>query len=279
MALNDKSNDGLGDVDPSQGGFSPDDLLSLRHEVSEEEWKIRCDLAATYRIIAMMGWDDLIFTHISARLPDEGDAPRFLINPYGLFFEEMTASSLIKVDVNGNKVDDSPLMTNPAGFTIHSAVHMARHDAQCVLHLHSPYGLAVSVQKGGLRRYTQFAMQVVDDTAYHAYEGIALEHEERERLIADMGEKSCLILKNHGTLTVGGHASVAFIRMYWLERACEAQILAQSGETGGLIEESSEMSARVAQQTMPAFVPAIGEKMLWPGLLRRLSNTFPGWDI
>jgi ribulose-5-phosphate 4-epimerase/fuculose-1-phosphate aldolase len=189
----------------------------------------------------------------------------------------MTASSLIKIDVDGKKLDDSPYPANSAGFTIHSAVHMNRHDAQCVLHLHSRHGIAVSVQKGGLRRYTQFAMQVHDDVAYHAYEGIALDLAERERLVADLGDKSCLILRNHGTLTLGGSCGVAFMRMYWLERACETQILAQAAGDGELIEEDEKMSALVGQQTAPAFIAGFGDKLYWPGLLRRLERHYPGW--
>lgn len=260
------------------GPLDPIELPTLKGKVSDEEWQIRCDLAATYRLVALFGWDDLVFTHISARLPEEDGEPRFLINPYGVFFEEMTASCLLKVDLNGNKVSDSPYSANPAGFTIHSAVHMSRHDAACVLHLHSAYGKAVSVQKEGLKRYSQFAMQVHDDVAYHAYEGIALNHEERERLIADIGDKSCLILRNHGTLTMGGSCGAAFLRMYWLERACEVQILAQAGGKDALIEEGPEMSALVAQQTAPAFIPGFGDKLYWPGMLRRLDRMNPGYD-
>ncbi|THF93697.1 MAG: class II aldolase/adducin family protein, partial [Sulfitobacter sp. SK025] len=149
----------------------PVDLPSLKDKVSAEEWKLRCELAATYRLCAMHGWTDLVFTHISARLPNENGQERFLINPYGLMFDEMTASALVKIDLDGNICQETPYFINPAGFTIHSAIHAARHDAGCVIHVHSPYGVAVSVQKGGLRRYTQFSMIVNNDLAYHDYEG------------------------------------------------------------------------------------------------------------
>lgn len=267
-------------VTPVDHALDPFDLPSLKNEVSEVEWQIRCELAATYRLVAMHGWDDLVFTHISARLPDEKGEHRFLINPYGVYFEEMTASSLLKIDTEGNKVADSPYSANPAGFTIHSAVHMAREDAGCVLHLHSPHGVAVSAQKQGLRRYTQFAMYIHDDTAYHQYEGIALNLEERERLIADLGQKSCLILRNHGTLTAGQNCAIAFTRMYFLERACEAQILAQAvGKESELIDAGPDMSALVAQQVAPGLIPGLGDKLIWPGLLRRLARVYPGWDV
>lgn len=266
-------------VTHDSAGMSALDIPSLKGNVSDEEWRLRCELAATYRIVAMMGWDDLVFTHISVRLPDEDGEPRFLINPYGLFFEEMTASSLLKIDLNGNKVTDSAFSANPAGFIIHSAIHAHNHDAQCVLHLHSKAGIAVSAQKQGLLRLSQFAMHVYDDLAYHDYEGVALHEEERERLVADMGDKPCLMLRNHGTLTTGGSCGIAFIRMYWLERACEVQVLAQAAGPDGIHEESPELANLVSKQTMPAFVPGLGDALLWPGLLRRLSRYYPGWDV
>ncbi|WOI54138.1 class II aldolase/adducin family protein [Parvularcula sp. LCG005] len=258
--------------------LDPRDLPSLKGQVSDEEWRIRCELAATYRLAALFGWDDLIFTHISHRLPDEDGEPRFLINPYGLLFEEITASSLLKINMDGHKITDSPYAANPAGFTIHSAVHAARHDAICVLHLHTPYGVAVSVQEDGLKRYTQFALVVHDDLAYHGYEGIALNLDERERLIEDLGEKNCMLLRNHGTLTLGANCGIAFARMYFLERACETQILAQADKRKRLTQENAKMAALVASQAAPGFVPGIGDRLLWPGLLRRLARNNPGWD-
>lgn len=256
----------------------PASLPSLKGEVSDEEWRQRCDLAATYRLAALYGWDDMIFTHISARCPDEGGEPRFLMNPYGVLFDEMTASCLIKVDIQGELVAETPYFANPAGFTIHSAVHMARHDAQCVIHLHSMYGVAVSAQKRGLRKLSQFAMIVCDDLAYHAYEGIALNLEERERIVADMGEKSFLMLKNHGTLTVGGSCGAAFLRMYFLEQACKAQILAQAGGANEVLECGDDMAALVGKQGAAAFVPGLGDALAWPALERKLKRVNPGHD-
>lgn len=256
----------------------PLELPTLKGKVSDEEWRLRCELAATYRLTALYGWTDMIFTHISVRCPDEGGKPRFLLNPYGIFFDEMTASSLLKVDVDGNVVGDTPYFSNPAGFTIHSAVHMSREDAHAVLHVHSPYGVAVSAQQDGLKRLTQFSMIVHDDVAYHDYEGIALEHEERERLVADLGAHHFMILRNHGTLTIGGNCATAFLRMYFLEQACKTQIFAQS-DTKEPLEEPPEMGARVMQQGAPAFIQGLGDNLAWPGLIRRLNRLNPGYDI
>ena len=263
-------------------GFNIPDPASvdrLEGKVSDVEWQQRWDLAATYRLCAMHAWTDLVFTHISARLPDEDGEERFLINPYGVMFDEMTASSLVKIDLEGNIKQDTPYFINPAGFTIHSAVHGAREDAGCVIHVHTPYGIAVSVQKAGLRRYTQFSMQVHDDLAYHDYEGIALDLDERERLIADMGDKSLLMLRNHGTLTLGPNCPIAFLRMYFLENACKTQILAQAaGSEDKLHEEDEAMGNRVYQQGATAFVPGLGDNLIWPGLMRKLNRTNPGYD-
>src|SRR5258707_9166066 len=181
---------------------------SVREQVSAEEWKARVDLASAYRLVALHGWDDLIFTHISARVP--GADHHFLLNPYGMMFEEVTASSLVKIDLQGNKVMDSPYFVNPAGFTIHSAVHEARADALCVMHLHTSYGIAVSAQKKGLLPLSQQAMFALSSLAYHEYEGLALDEEEKPRLVADFGDKKFMILRNHGLLTVGQTAAEAF---------------------------------------------------------------------
>ena len=274
--------DALSETIGVSAGFDipdPTKIKRLKGKVSETEWNIRVELAATYRLTALHAWSDLVFTHISARLPDEDGEERFLINPYGVMFDEMTASSLVKIDLDGNIKSETPYFINPAGFTIHSAVHSAREDAGCVMHVHTPYGIAVSVQKQGLRKYTQFAMQVHDDLAYHDYEGIALDLDERERLIADMGTHSLLMLRNHGTLTVGSNCAIAFLRMYFLENACKTQILAQSvGGEGYLHEETDEMSARVYQQGAAAFMPGMGDNLVWPGLLRKLNRTNPGYD-
>ncbi len=262
----------------------PADIESVRGKVPDTEWAMRCDLAATYRLCALHGWTDLVFTHISARLPDEPNdkgemEERFLINPYGVMFDEMTASALVKIDIHGNICQDTPYFINPAGFTIHSAVHAARADAGCVIHVHTPYGIAVSVQKKGLRRYTQFSMQVYNDLAYHDYEGVALELEERERIVADMGDKNLLMLRNHGTLSVGPNCAIAFLRMYFLENACKTQILAQAaGGEEHLHEEPAEMADTVAGQSAAAFMPGMGDNLVWPGLMRKLARSNPGHD-
>jgi ribulose-5-phosphate 4-epimerase/fuculose-1-phosphate aldolase len=263
-------------------GFSipdPTEIERLEGKVSATEWQIRKNLAATYRLCAMHGWTDLVFTHISARLPDEDGEHRFLINPYGVMFDEMTASALVKIDGSGKVCQDTPYFINPAGFTIHSAVHNARADAGCVIHVHTPYGMAVSAQKKGLRRYTQMSMQVYNDLAYHDYEGIALELEERDRIVANLGSKSLLMLRNHGTLTLGPSCGTAFLRMYFLENACKAQIFAQSvGSEDELIEEPEEMGDRVYTQGAAAFVPGMGDNLVWPGLMRKLARTNPGHE-
>ena len=257
----------------------PTTVSSLKGKVSDAEWALRVQLAATYRLCAMHGWTDLVFTHISARLPDEDGEHRFLINPYGVMFDEMTASALVKIDTEGKICQDTPYFINPAGFTIHSAVHLAREDAGCVIHVHTPYGMAVSAQKKGLRRYTQMSMQVYDDLAYHDYEGIALELDERERIVNDLGSKSLLMLRNHGTLTLGPTCGTAFLRMYFLENACKAQIFAQSvGGEEHLIEEPEAMGNKVYMQGAAAFVPGMGDNLVWPGLMRKLERTNPGYD-
>ena len=256
----------------------PTKIERLEGKVTDAEWQIRKDLAALYRLIAMHGWSDLVFTHISARLPDEDGEHRFLINPYGVMFDEMTASSLVKINEDGVIKQDTPYFVNPAGFTIHSAVHMAREDAAFVIHVHTANGMAVSAQKGGLRRYTQMAMQVYDDLAYHDYEGIALDLDERERIVADMGTKSLLMLRNHGTLTLGPSAGTAFLRTYFLENACRVQILAQAVGSENLIEEPEEMGNKVYMQGAAAFMPGMGDNLVWPGLMRKLHRTNPGFD-
>jgi ribulose-5-phosphate 4-epimerase/fuculose-1-phosphate aldolase len=246
---------------------------SVRQRVSEEEWRARVDLAACYRLVALHGWDDLIFTHISMRVP--GPEHHFLINPYGLLFEEITASSLVKVDLDGVVVLESPYPVNPAGFVIHSAIHVAREDACCVLHLHTPQGQAVSAQSHGLLPITQTAMMLTDDVAYHDYEGIATDLEERERLVADLGTKGSMILRNHGTLTVGRDVPEAFLRMYFLERACEAQVLALGG--GAPINEAPagtpEKTAAIARQAFDL----VAHRLAWPALLRRIDRVDPSY--
>ena len=248
-------------------------LSSLRPQVSEGEWQARVDLAAAYRLVALYGWDDLIFTHISARVP--GADHHFLLNPYGMMFDEVTASSLVKIDLAGNKVMDSPYFVNPAGFTIHSAVHEARPDALCVMHLHTDYGIAVSAQKGGLLPISQQAMFALASLAYHDYEGLALDENEKPRLVADLGNKKFMILRNHGLLTLGATAAEAFLGMFLLERACKIQILAQSGD-GDLLEIPDPIIGRVASQ-MSAVTAGQGAQLTWPGLLRKLDRLDPSY--
>ena len=244
-----------------------------RAGVSEEEWQARVDLAAAYRLVALYGWDDLIFTHISARVP--GAKHHFLLNPYGMMFDEVTASSLVKVDLEGKKVLDSPYFINPAGFTIHSAVHAAREDALCVMHLHTDYGIAVSAQKSGLLPISQQAMFALSSLAYHDYEGLALDEEEQPRLVADLGDKKFMILRNHGLLTLGRTAAEAFLGMFLLERACKIQILAQSG-AGELAKIPNDIIDRVASQ-MSVVTMGQGASLTWPGLLRKLDRIDPSY--
>ena len=248
-----------------------EEIKSVRDQVSAEEWQLRVDLAATYRLVAMYGWDDMIFTHISVRVP--GPEHHFLINPYGMLFEEITASSLVKVDLEGNIVTDSPYFVNPAGFTIHSAVHMAREDAQCVLHLHTDDGVAVSAQADGVLPLSQFAMLARPHLAYHDYEGVALNHDERERIVADMGDKRLLMLRNHGTLSVGESCSLAFMAIYVLERACTAQVRALSAKS---YLPSQEAIETVDEQSQSLFQPGI-DALAWPALLRKLDRTDPSY--
>jgi ribulose-5-phosphate 4-epimerase/fuculose-1-phosphate aldolase len=247
---------------------------SVQGQVSVEEWNARVDCAALYRLVAMHGWDDMIFTHISMRVP--GPEHHFLINPYGFLFEEITASSLVKVDLDGGIVYAPPgMLINPAGFTIHSAIHAAREDAKVVMHLHTDQGVAVSAQKGGLLPISQTAMGVIGDLAYHDYEGIALDLDERERLVRDIGTKNLMLLRNHGTLSVGQSAAEAFLRIFFLERACKMQVLAQAGG-GELIEWDSAMQDKVGGQASMGFT-VIGERLAWPALKRKLDRVMPGY--
>jgi ribulose-5-phosphate 4-epimerase/fuculose-1-phosphate aldolase len=240
----------------------------VRNQVSPEEWQARVDLAAAYRLTALFHWDDLVFTHISARVP--GPEHHFLINPYGMMFEEIAASSLVKIDLAGNTVMESPYQINPAGFTIHSAVHAAREDAHCVMHTHTSTGVAVSAQEGGLLPISQHSLFPLSALGYHDYEGIALNDEERPRLVADLGEKHALILRNHGLLTVGRTPADAFLMMYNLQKACEVQIMAQSGG-GKLIQIPQPILSGIAQQAKAA-TKGLGGELVWPGLLRKLDR-------
>jgi len=250
------------------------EIPSLKGRVSEEEWKVRVDLAAAYRLIAHYGWDDLIFTHLSARIP--GPEHHFLLNPYNLMFEEVTASSLVKVDMNGLPVEPTPFITNPAGFTIHSAIHMAREDAHAVIHLHTPHGQAVSAHNEGLLPLTQTAMLIRDEVAYHDYEGVAVDLDERERLVADLGAKNAMLLRNHGTLAVGETVGEAFIRIYFLERACQAQILALSAGEANLNNPPQGTPEVTAEQGKFGLKLAAGA-LAWPALLRKAHRLDPSF--
>lgn len=248
---------------------------SIREQVSEEEWAVRVDLAAAYRLVAHYGWDDLIFTHLSARVP--GPDHHFLINPYTHMFDEITASSLVKIDVEGNRVMEARQPVNKAGFVIHSAIHMGRDDAHAVLHLHTPHGQAVSAMAEGLLPHTQTAMIARHDVAYHDFEGIATDLGERERLVADLGEKNAMILRNHGTLTVGESVPQAFLRMYYLERACEAQVLMLSAGRDGLYNPPQGVEEKVEHQTAAPGMKRLAEGLAWPALLRKLDRIDPSF--
>ena len=248
-------------------------IPNRRGQVSEAEWRQRVDLAAAYRLVALYGWSDLVFTHISARVP--GPEHHFLINPYGLMFDEITASSLVKVDQACNKLIDSPFPVNPAGFTIHSCIHQVREDAGCVLHTHSRAGVAVSAQKSGVLPISQQSTFVLASLAYHDYEGVALRDDERPRLQADIGNKNFLMLRNHGLLTVGKTIADAFLSMYTFENTCRIQIDAQSGGS-----ELTLIDPRILQglaEVMKTVTAGQGANIAWPALLRKLDKTDPSY--
>lgn len=241
---------------------------SIKNTVSAEEWNARVELAAVYRLVALYGWDDLIFTHISARVPNEEG--HFLINPYGFLFEEITASSLVKVNLQGEIVSETPYFINPAGFTIHSAVHEARHDVGCVLHTHSLHGVAVSTQKEGLLAISQQSLFPLSGLAYHNYEGIALNQEEKPRLVADLGANNFMILRNHGLLTCGKTMAEAFLFMYVLESACRIQIMGQSGGKELIQIHPAILQGITAQVEM--VTKGMGADLVFPALLRKLER-------
>jgi ribulose-5-phosphate 4-epimerase/fuculose-1-phosphate aldolase len=247
---------------------------SVKALVSETEWQIRCDLAAGYRLVAMHGWDDLVFTHISARIP--GPEHHFLINPYGWMFEEITASSLIKVDMNCQPMMPTPHKVNPAGFVIHSAIHAAREDANCVLHTHTPAGVAVCAQAQGLLPISQQATVALASLGYHGYEGIAVMDDEKPRLVQDLGTNMAMMLRNHGLLTVGKTVGDAFLTMFTLERACQIQVLAQSGGAA-LTPIDPRILAGVKANVMKV-TAGLGGNIAWPALLRKLARVNPGFD-
>jgi ribulose-5-phosphate 4-epimerase/fuculose-1-phosphate aldolase len=245
---------------------------TIRDRVSPEEWEQRVALAAVYRLVARFGWDDLIFTHLSARVP--GSDHHYLINPYGMTFDEITASDLVKVDLGGNKVVDSPYEINPAGFTIHSAIHAAREDAKCVLHVHSVNGTAVSAQKNGVLPISQQSMFVLSSLAYHDYEGVALRDDEKPRLVRDLGDKNFFMLRNHGLITVADNLPDAFLFMYIFEAACMIQVRAQAG--GELIPIDPFIIATAQQQAATVTGAALGA-LAWPALLRKLDRIDPSF--
>lgn len=250
-------------------------IPSLAGRVSAEEWQTRVDLAAAYRLVALFKWDDLVFTHISARVP--GRDNEFLINPYGLLFDEITASSLVRIDSAGQKLDDTPFMVNPAGFTIHSAVHAARHDCQCVLHTHTLNGIAVSAQKAGVLPLSQQSIFVLSSLGYHDYEGVALRDDEKPRLVRDLGDRQFLMLRNHGLLTVGPTIPDAFLNMYLFETVCTIQVRALSGG-GEWVGIDPAIIRTAGEQARQATRGIGGGALTWPGLMRRLERLSPGYD-
>ena len=246
---------------------------SIKDIVSPEEWAIRVDLAACYRMVAHYGWDDLIFTHISARVP--GPDAHFLINPYGMLFEEVTASSLVKVDLDGNKILDSEFDINPAGFNIHSAVHEAREDAHCVLHLHTNEGVAVSILEDGLEAFSQASLFPLSGLSYHDYEGVSLDPDEKQRLVADLGDNNFFVLRNHGLLTCASTIPDAFLFMYIMQRAAETQLLAQG--TGKPLIKVPDAILGGIQSMAKEVLRSSGGQMAWPGILRKLDRDYPGF--
>lgn len=254
-------------------------VTALKSSISEAEWQMRKDLAACFRLVDLYGWSDLLATHLSARVPNADD--QFLINPFGLMFDEMTASSMIKVDEDGNQLSESEYDINPAGFVIHSAVHMARPEVACVIHTHTQAGVGVATQKDGLLPLTQQSLAVLATTCYHEYEGIAFDLSERERLANDLGNNNVLFLKNHGLLTVGNTVGEAFMWMYRAERACRFQLaFQQAGVEATLISDEMQqvtMDRNQKANSKEGYRP-IGQKE-WPALLRKLDRENPGYDV
>jgi len=249
-------------------------IASLKEVVSAEEWQLRVDLAACYRLVALYGWSDLVFTHISARIP--GPEHQFLINPYGLMFDEITASSLVKVDQQCNKLIESPFAVNPAGFVIHSAIHDARLDVGCVLHTHSRAGVAVSAQRCGVLPISQQSTFVLASLGYHAYEGIAVREDEKTRLQSDLANNKFLMLRNHGLLTAGTTVADAFLAMYTFENTCRVQIDAQAG--GELVYFDPQIMEGLAQARQTATLGQ-GPNIAWPALIRKLDRIDPSYQL
>jgi len=249
-------------------------IASLKEVVSAEEWQLRVDLAACYRLVALYGWSDLVFTHISARIP--GPEHQFLINPYGLMFDEITASSLVKVDQQCNKLIESPFPVNPAGFVIHSAIHDARLDVGCVLHTHSRAGVAVSAQRCGVLPISQQSTFVLASLGYHAYEGIAVRDDEKARLQSDLANNKYLMLRNHGLLTVGATVPDAFLAMYTFENTCRIQVDAQAG--GELVFFDPKIMEGLAEARQTATLGQ-GPNIAWPALIRKLDRIDPSYQL
>ncbi|MCK0152138.1 class II aldolase/adducin family protein [Alcanivorax sp. S6407] len=253
--------------------LDPRSIPSRQSQVSAEEWQLRVDLAAAYRLVALYGWDELIFTHLSARIP--GEEHHFLINPFGMMFDEITASSLVRVDQEGNKLDPNDFDINPAGFTIHSAVHAVREDAHCVMHTHTTEGVAVSAQQDGLLALSQQSLFPLSNLSYHDYEGVALREDEKARLQADLGTTNFMILRNHGLLTVGSTVADTFLNMFILQRACEIQVATLAGNRAltpipdGIVDTIKQQADQVTK--------GMGGKLAWPGLLRKLDRVNPGY--
>ncbi|MFH8810319.1 class II aldolase/adducin family protein [Streptomyces hygroscopicus] len=247
--------------------------------ISAEEQRLRRELAAVYRLVAHFRMTDLIFTHISLRLP--GPEHHFLINPYGLLFEEITASSLVKIDIDGNPVDATPHRVNPAGFVIHSAVHKARSDAQCVLHTHTPAGCAVAAQRDGLLPVNQISMEFHNRVAYHDYEGVALNLDEQQRLVKDLGDQPVMILRNHGLLTVGTSAAQAFLRMYYLDKACQIQVSALASGAALVLPDPAvcDLAARQlnGEATDSDYPDDDAYDLAWSALLRLVDRIAPDY--
>ena len=253
------------------------DTISTETAITEAEYATRIDLAAAFRLVDLYGWSDMLATHLSARIP--GPNEHFLINPVGMMFEEMTASCLVKVDIDGNILSESEFGINPAGYTIHSAVHMGRKDAACVMHTHTAAGLGVATQKSGLLPLTQMALAVIAQTGYHDYEGPAFDLGERDRLINDLASNNVLILRNHGLLTVGKTVAEAFVWLFRAERACRFQLSFQ--QAGVSPQEIPKEVQDVSIERSKKAISASGHRPIgefeWPALIRKLNRENPGY--
>ncbi|MBQ4837398.1 MULTISPECIES: class II aldolase/adducin family protein [Pseudoalteromonas] len=247
--------------------------LNLKGKVSDEEWKLRVDLAACYRLVEHFRWGDLIYTHMSARLPGTN---HYLVNAFGLSFDEVTASNLVKVDLQGNILDDTPYEINPAGFTIHSAIHEVREDAHCVIHLHTKETIAVASLEGGLQPLSQHSMFSLPSLSYHGYEGLAVNDDERARLQADLGNTNHMLLVNHGGLTVGPTVGDAFMRFYDLQRACEIQVaILATGQPA--IAVPQPIQDNIYNQAKVVHSGSTGGQLAWPAMLRKAYRLDPGF--